>query len=814
MKPSFRHTAIFLVAICFASSNAFATFPIVERLSPLGVVRGEESTITLVGKRVGDAHQVLTDLSGITIIEVKPIDNQKVEVKLKADATLAPGLYPIRLVTKGGIANLRLLGVGTMPIVNETEPNSDFNKSQPIELNRTVEGVIDREDVDHFQVKLAAGQTLNAEIEGIRLAYSLNNRNILDPYIAILDERRFEVASSDDSALLGQDGVCSFTATEAGTYTVLVRDSSFGGSSVCGYRLHVGTFPRPVAAIPGGGLPGSTLNAKLIALDGDSSDAAVLLPSKPEERWPVVTENEHGISPSPNWIRVNSLPVMVEQEPNNDSRKPNVFTVPAAFCGTVDQANDFDCFGFECKKGEKYRIAVFSRDVLRSPLDAVVNVFDPNNKGVLYSDDIAGKMDPFLELNVATDGMHTVRIFDHLRGGGPSHQYRIEVTKSNPEFDLSLKELRRDEAQVVSVPIGGQMAMMVTAARRGYNGEINMELAGLPDKVTPTTYPIPAGRPEIPILLTATSDATHSASLFEIAAVGNEKNPGVIGELGQTHKLVAGQNRRVMWGYTTDRAAVAVTDAAPFSIEFVQPKTAIVRNGSKSLVVRINKKDGFDEAVSFKTLYNPPGIGINNSRTIAKGKTEVEIPITANGGAAIGSWPLIMIAKYSTKNGPAEMATPPIMLDIQSQLFKFQFPRATAELGTEAVVAVDVEVLGDLPGKAEVQLVGIPNGVTSPAAVQQVTKETTSLTFPIVVAADAKPGNHKTLVCQARVKVGDEVIVQTVGTGELRVDKPLPPKVEEAPKVKEAPKPVEKKPVQAKPLTRIEQLRQMKKEQR
>ncbi|TWU33616.1 hypothetical protein Q31b_56730 [Novipirellula aureliae] len=827
-------TTLAFLALVYLPITAIASLPVVERLEPRGVVRGEETTISLVGNRLKDAHQVLSDVDGLTILDVKPIDNKKVEITIKTDPTIAPGLYPIRLVTKSGIANLRLLGVGAMPIVKEVEPNNGIETQQPIELNTTIEGVIEREDVDHYAVKLAAGQSLQVEIEGIRLAYSLNNQNILDPYIAILDQGRFELATSDDSAFLGQDGVCSYTAESDGVYTVLVRDSSFGGHPSCSYRLHVGTFPRPVAAIPGGGVPGSTLNAKLIHLSGETEEGSVVLPSESRSRYAVVTENEDGISPSPNWIRVNTLPVVMEDEPqNNNHRKAPSVTVPAALCGVIGQPGDFDAFQFECKKGERYRVNVFARNCLRSPLDAVLNVFGPDYKTIVSSDDVNGSVDPSLEFATKVDGAHTIRIYDHLRGGSPLHQYRIEVEKANPTFALTLKEGRRDQAEVISVPIGGQTATVITASRQGYNDAIEPHVLGLPEGVTATTYPIPKGRSEIPILFTASSEAKHDASLFNIEATGDSKHADVQGNFAQTHKLVLGQNRRGMWSYDSDRAAIAVTDAAPFSIELVQPKTPIVRSGSKDLIVRIVRDKGFNGAVSLRTLYNPPGIGINNSRKIEKGKSEVNIPITANGNAAIGVWPLIMIATYPTSNGNAEIASPPIELEVQDSLFKYSFPRTTAELGTEATVAVEVEVLRDLPSTtvvdenevaadanaegtgsdaadAEVELVGIPNGVTCAEPIQKVSKDTTMLTFRIVVAADAKPGKHKTLVCQSRVKVGDEIIHQTNGTGELRLDKPLPVKKVEQPKPKTEEKKAEPKKAEPKPLSRLEQLRQMK----
>ena len=218
-STALRSSLLTLVTLAstLACSVAQATLPEVTSIEPRGVVRGEETVIKLKGNRLKDASQILCDLPGIEILEVKVVSDKETEVKLKAAADLTPGLYPIRLITKSGIANLRLLGVGAMPIVKEAEPNNEFGSPQKVELNSTVDGVVTREDIDHYQVDLKKGQTLNVEIEGIRVAFSLRNRDILDPYIAILDEGRFEVASSDDSALLQQDGFCSYTAPEDGT---------------------------------------------------------------------------------------------------------------------------------------------------------------------------------------------------------------------------------------------------------------------------------------------------------------------------------------------------------------------------------------------------------------------------------------------------------------------------------------------------------------------------------------------------------------------------------------------------------------------
>lgn len=793
-------------------SSADAAQPVLTRMEPMGVVRGQTTKVILHGDRLGDAHQVLFDKPGLSVTEVKPIDAKQVEITVVAEETIAPGLYPLQLVTKSGLSNLRLMGVGAIPVVKEVEPNSDFETAQKIDLNCTIEGTITFEDLDHFEVELAEGQTLHVEVEGMRLSYDYRNR-IFDPYVAILDAGRFELADSDDSPLLQQDPLLTFTAPQAGTYKILLRDSSFGGHDLAHYRVHIGTFPRPIAVIPAGGKPGDVLTATLVHPTGNPdapllTTAQVQLPSERTDRFPVVTQNEQGISPSPNWIRVNDLPVTVESEPNDDLRKGNPATGPGAFCGVIGQPGDVDFFSFEATKGQKYLVRVFARGTLRSPLDSVVNVYNPQFRSIAGNDDEGRKPDSFVEFTPAEDGLHTVRITDSLRRGGPEFAYRIEVTRAEPVLTLDRREIVRDEPHGVAVPRGGAMAMMITAKRENFGGELQLNWLDVPPGIEVKTYPMRADRAEIPVIFTAAEDAPDSAALVRLQAkVNDEKLADLEGGLNLRHRLVLGQNRVDMWGYDSNRLAVAVTDAAPFKITLEQPGTPIVRSGSKDLKVSIVRNEGFEGTVSLATLYTPPGIAVNNGRRIEKGQNEVTVPITANGSAAVGTWPMLMVATYDSGNGQAQIVTAPIDLVVEDVAFKFEFPRIAAETGTKSAMQVNVEVMRPFEGTAEVELVGLPPGVTSPEPKQPLTPESTSVTFPIELAADAKVGNHKTLYCVARITSSAGEIVQTQGTGELRVDEPLPAKPAAEPA--EAPKPAEPK-AEPKPLSRLEQLRQMK----
>ena len=64
---------------------------------------------------------------------------------------------------------------------------------------RLIESLVIHSPPRNREVEAKKGQRISAEIEAMRLGATL-----FDPYIAILDAKRFELAISDDAALLGQ----------------------------------------------------------------------------------------------------------------------------------------------------------------------------------------------------------------------------------------------------------------------------------------------------------------------------------------------------------------------------------------------------------------------------------------------------------------------------------------------------------------------------------------------------------------------------------------------------------------------------------
>src|SRR4051812_28556313 len=194
-----------------------AASPTLSRINPPAGQKGTEAEIMLEGSRLSDAKEILFYDTSITVTKLTPLDDTKVKATLKIPDN-ALGEHTLRLRTATGISELRTFHVGVYPVVQEKEPNSDFKEPQPIQLNQTIAGVIENEDIDYFSVTLKKGQRITAEVEGIRLGVTL-----FDPYLAILDTNRFELATCDDSALGLQDPFIQFAAPKDGTYIIMLR---------------------------------------------------------------------------------------------------------------------------------------------------------------------------------------------------------------------------------------------------------------------------------------------------------------------------------------------------------------------------------------------------------------------------------------------------------------------------------------------------------------------------------------------------------------------------------------------------------------
>jgi hypothetical protein len=786
--------ALITTLLLLSAATASAADPQLSRIDPVGGQRGNEAVFTLHGQRLSDAAEVVFYEPGITAKSIEPDGERRVKVTWAIAPDCRLGNHAVRLRTKSGISNLITFSVGALPAVDEAEPNNEFDAPQKIPLNTTVHGVVQNEDVDYFLVEAKKGQRIAAEIEGIRLG-----RTFFDPYLAILDEGRFVLAGSDDTPLVWQDAACSTVAPADGTYVIQVRESAFGGSGACQYRLHVGTFPRPLAAYPAGGKLGQKLQVQWIGDAAGDWSEEVALPTGPREPFGLVARDDGGAAPSANRFRLSELPNVLEKEPNDKPEEATTFSAPAALNGAISKPGDLDQFKFSAKKGQSYEVRVHARE-LRSPLDSVLAIRRIGGAGVGSNDDSGGP-DSYLRFQAPADDEYVVSIRDHLDQGAPHYVYRVELTPMEPQLTMSLPERSSFVDVTAPVPRGNRVAVMVGAQREGFGGEVNVELRGLPQGVKATAVPMADDRNAVPVLLEAAADAPMAGALVEIVGRHTKDDRTIEGRLRQRTSLVRGQNNREVRNHYTRRMAAAVTEKAPYRLKIVQPKVPLVRNGNMNLKVVAERDEGFTAPIVLTMLYAPPGVSAPVSVTMPESKSEAIIPLTAAGNASTRVWDIAILGEATVGGGKVLVSTQLAKLEVAEPFVGLSFPIVAVEQGKTVELGIEVEQRTPFEGPADVELLGLPAEVTAPP--QKLKADAEQLVFPISTTEKSPPGHHKSLICKVVITQSGEPITHLLGRGELRIQKPLPEKPKEEKKAEPEPRKEPKK----KQLSRLEQLR-------
>ncbi len=822
-----------LACVATLAKTAAAASPTLSSVRPIGAQRGTEVEVVLSGARIGDAQEIMLYYPGIEVTKLEASGDAKVTATLTVAEDCRPGIHALRLRTATGVSKLLTFMVGVLPETQEKEPNNDFSAPQPIEMNVTVNGVTQPEDVDYFVIEAKKGQTITAEVEGMRLGATL-----YDPFVAILDTRRFELAVSDDDALVWQDGVASIVAPEDGSYIILVRESSFGGSGNSLYRLHVGDFPRPKGAFPAGGKPGETLDVQFLGDINGPFTQKVTLPSEVPAMFGLFPQTDKGMPPSPVPFRINDLDNYLEVEPNNTTAEASPAAFPGALNGVISEPGDVDLFKIPCKRGEVWDVRVYARD-LRSPLDSIIRVLRANGAQVAVNDDAAGNPDSALRFTAPADEDCFISITDHLGEGGVDYIYRIEVTKVEPRVTTSLPEVRRYEDTVIAVPAGNRMAVMASAARLNVSGDLQLIAEELPEGLELQTPVMPANQSQIPLLFVADDNAKPAGALSPLVAVqvsndapmrtrrgrgrfSRSPRPEPVassqpaasdapveqlmaGGFLQTTWLVRGGNNNLVWGHSSDRLAVVVTDAAPYSIEIVQPKVPLVRRGTMELKVKVNRQEGFNQPVQLRMLYNPAGVGSSSVVNVPADKDEGIFTLNAAAKAELRTWKIAVIGTATVGNGPLQVSSQLADLQVAESFVAFQFTMTATEQGKDADLLVKIDHLTPFEGAAKVELVGLPNEATAKPV--EFTKDTKEIVFEIDTTDKTPAGRHRTLLCKVVIEQNGEPILHNLGSGELRVDPPLAPKPAVVAKEEPKPQPKPAEPAKPKPLSRLEQLR-------
>jgi hypothetical protein len=272
--------------------------------------------------------------------------------------------------------------------------------------------------------------------------------------------------------------------------------------------------------------------------------------------------------------------------------------------------------------------------------------------------------------------------------------------------------------------------------------------------------------------------------------------------------IVAGPGQSIYWKNEVNQQAFAVVEEAPFRIDIVEPKVPLVQSGSMNLKVVATRKADYKAAITVFPLLNFPGVGAATSAVIPEGQTETTLTINAAGNAQVRKGKVAVLGTAPVAGGPVWVSSQLANLEIAPPLVALTMDRAAVDQGKTTEIFCKVQTLTPFPGKAKVQILGLPTKAT--AVDREIDKDTREFAFKIDVDKTTPPGQHRNIFCQVVLIQNGEPIVHSAGGTELRIDVPLPPRPNQPAATPTTPV-VAKPPEPGKPpekrLTRLEKLR-------
>lgn len=748
-------SAIFLA---MAAMTSWGNSPKLNSITPAGGQRGSEVEINLNGSRLEGAKELMFYSPGFEVVKLDTSKTNAVKARLRISADCELGEHFLRVRTASGLSEVRNFFISAFPNIQESEPNNDPAKPQKIAMNSTVNGSAGQDDIDYFQVDARQGGRIAVEVEGMRLG-----RSVFDPFIAILDTKGKTLASSDDTSLLMQDGAISVRAPEDGTYLVLIRETSYAGTPNTLYRLHIGSYPRPMIVYPAGGQTGEKL---LVAFVGDASgDIAqtLSLPTAPADRFAVFARQGEMSAPSPNWVRVSPFANVLESSANQTREQATAAPgePPFALNGIVSKDGEADWFRFKARKGTALDVVVYARR-LRSPLDSVIEILDAKGKSLAQNDD-AASADSSVKFTPAEDGDYFLKINDQLMKGAADYVYRIEVTAVSQALSLGIPQAARNDSQTrqfIAVASGNRMATLITARRANFTGPVEVSVPGLPRGITLQTETMLGKQNEMPIVFEAAGDAQLEGRLLDL--VGTTTN-GLRGTYAHNVEFIYGPNNSVYYGQKLDKLAVAVTEPAPFKIRVVEPKVPLVQGGSMDLKIIADRQPGFEDAITLKMLWNPPGVSSQPEIVLPKGQSSISYPLNANSGADAQKWKIAVLGSTTVNGGTIWASTQLAGIEVAAPFLTGKIETLAIEPGQKGKLICKLDQQVPFEGKAKVRLMGLPDKVT--AKETEVTSADKEVTFEVTVAADCPTRSTRVLFCSVMVQKDGEPVPHGIASG-------------------------------------------------
>ncbi|MBI1311403.1 hypothetical protein GC176_08860 [bacterium] len=575
---------LFAAIVLLPSGRAFAA-PVLNSVFPAGGQAGTTVEVTIAGSGLGNASSLLCSQSGIVCRKVA--DKPGVFALSIPEDTFV-GQYDLAASTPDGLSSPRVFVVGNRRESLEAEPNNDADSPQQVPLDATINGRIQKGDVDRFAFSARQGQRVIIECFAERIDSNL--RAMLELFDA--SGRRIAVSRG----FFGVDPLIDFTVPADGEYVVRLYDLVFSGSDDHFYRLDLDTGPRAAFTIPSVIPAGETTRVTVfgwnlrpdrvtsaaepfdeIAVDvtapslAEASPAGLRLGSQQIAVDALAWRLPGGHAPV--LIGVTDVPVVVEAPSPSSRRSPQTLEIPCEVSGQLIESDERDWLAVTARRGEVLWLEGFGERI-GSPVDLDITVLDESGKLELarFTDVVqdlgstpfpTSHSDPSGRFVVPGNGRYLILVRSVTGGltADPRRVYRLSLRREEAAARLVVLP-HADGPQGITLNRQGRTLLDVVAFRqRGLTGSIRVTADDLPSGIDCPDVWLGPGVDRAPLVISATDDAQPLVGALSFSAhsrqtVATAVRGGVSVRTG----------RPTGWGRVTDSIPVAIAEEAPVRI--------------------------------------------------------------------------------------------------------------------------------------------------------------------------------------------------------------------------------------------------------
>jgi hypothetical protein len=767
-KPNLRISLLLASITLLISATSYGQLPTTEftAISPSGAKQGASIEVKITGANLDDLTEIVFSHPGIKGVPktvedevlggAQPVPNQ---FTVTVAGNVPTGVYEARLVGHFGASNPRAFAVGNLEELVDDGSNKTLDKAREVAVGSVINGNVDAGSRDYFKVTMKKNERVLIDC----LSQRIDSK--LDATITVYSTTGGEVLRERGG--IDRDPTVDYTAPEDGDYVFAVSDFFYGGGATHFYRMQFHTRPHIDFIFPPAGLPGKNTEYTVYGrnLPGGQLAGDIQLNGQPLQSvkrsvnipndWAKNSMPASGEYMYPAAAMVNSVPfqvdgsnvvglgiaranVIVEKQDNDAPEQAEKVTVPCEFIGQFFPARDSDWVQFDAKAGDVLNIEVISH---RLGLDTdpylIIQRVVKNDKGEEQVSDVAqvddlgvrnakigtdfdtSTDDPSYQLKVAADGSYRIRVSDQFGDGrtDPRSVYRLIIEAAQPDFALVAVPTLGKKANANIVPYtsptlraGGTTLLKIDIERRGgFDGEIEIQVTGLPSGVTSSGALID-GKSSSGWLVIEAQDAAQT-SVGSVQITGKAK-------INDKDEIRIARGGAVLWN-TANRGQIApefrVMRDLMLSVIGDEKEAATVKVGDGNIVeisrgakieipVKITRHGDFKADMKLTATGMPAEIKPGDVTVKgAEGEGKIILQIT-NNNAKPGVYTFFFVsdAKFKYSRNPQQVPVAEERHKKLEEAFK-KFDEAAKKATTD--VAAAKKSLGEAPedGKAAAQ---------------------------------------------------------------------------------------------------------------